>query len=265
MERVVFTNSWEQILAEKGLKSFDDFYRCGGKKTIGKNRNRNVSVIRLKIADEEKIFYLKRFHHSHLKDMLFTFLNTGKLCTQAAYEWRNIRTLAGNNIGAPRRVCFGEQLRLGLERKSFIVTEELKEQCLTDFIAQNWEKLPAPEREKIIISLGQTIRKIHKAGISMPDLYVWHIFISKNENDEYNFSFIDLNRMKQGVAGKNEKIKNLGRLHYSMIDKYFDKPMRRLLIESYAGKSDSGEFDKLIRRVKKYSAKRKKKKKIKQY
>lgn len=253
MEKVVFANSWKEILAENGLKTFRDFYHCNDKKLINKNKNRNVSIIHLKIGGEGKTFFLKRFHHCHFKDILFTFLNRGKFCSQAAYEWGNIELLSKNDIAAPRAVCFGEQTWLGLEKKSFIITEELKSQCLTEFLAQNWEKLSAEEKDELIISLAQTIRRIHKAGISMPDLYVWHIFISKNE-DGYNFAFIDLNRMRK-VNSENEKIKNLGRLHYSMIDKYFDKPMRKLLIESYAGKSSGGEIDKLIHKVKKYSKK----------
>jgi len=269
MERVVFANSWKQVLAENGLKTFRDIYYCRNKKRINSNHRRNVSIIHLKVGGEEKRFYLKRFRHSHLKDLIFIFLNVGRFYSQAAYEWSNLKLLRKNNIGAPSRVCFGEQFRLGLERRAFIITEELKGQCLKDFIVQNYEKLPVPEKEKIIISLANTIKKIHRAGISLPDLYVWHIFISKDKNvhgdDEYSFAFLDLNRMKRHVNSENERIKNLGRLHYSMIDEYFDDSMRRLLIETYAESAGKKEINKLIRRVKRYSKKYSKRRKTKQY
>jgi tRNA A-37 threonylcarbamoyl transferase component Bud32 len=257
MERIVFADSWKSILAEYGLKSFRDFYKWRGGKYVNKNKKRNVLVLSLKIGNQEKIFYLKRFHHPYLKDILFTLMNCGTICSQAAYEWKNVNLLKKNSIETYRPVCFGEQLRFGIERKSFIITEELEEQCLTDFIAQNWTKLTQSEKEKIIISLAHKIRRIHKAGISLPDLLVRHIFISENKNisgnSEYNFAVIDLHRMKRNIS-ENEKIKNLGRLHFSMIDKYFDKPMRKLLIESYAGDIPRREIDKLVRRVERYSA-----------
>jgi len=266
MERVVFSGSWKHILAENGLKKFKDFYRCNRKKCIDKNNRRNVSIILLNTGGEEKTLYMKRFRHSHLKDILFTFLNRGKICSQAYYEWSNLKLLNKNNIGTPERVCFGEQTRLGIERKSFLITEELNGQCLTDFISQNWDKLASSEKEKIIVSLAKTIRKIHKAGISLPDLYIWHIFINKDKNTgEYSFAFIDLNRMKRGIKDKNEKIKNLGRLNHSMTDKYFDKSMRRLLLESYAAKENGTKIEKLIRQVKRYSKKYSARRRVKPY
>jgi hypothetical protein len=269
MERVVFTGPWKQILAENGLKTFRDIYYCRNKFNINRNRKRNVCIIRLKVAGVEKNLYLKRFRHSHFKDMLFIFLNRGRLCSQAAYEWSNIKLLARNKIGSQQRVCFGEHLRFGYERRSFIMTEELKGLCLTDFVAQNWEKFPASEKEKIIVALAHTVQKIHKAGISMPDLYLWHIFISKDKNaggdDEYSFAFLDLNRMKRNATDENERIKNLGRLHYSMIDKYFDDSMRMLLLETYAAAAGNSQIDKLVSRVKKYSRKYSARKRIRRY
>ncbi|HBG26142.1 MAG: hypothetical protein A2Y10_08205 [Planctomycetes bacterium GWF2_41_51] len=254
MEKVFCSDTWKKIFAENGLKTFEDFYHRIQKKRINSNHRRNVSIFQLKIDGVDKNFFLKRFRHCHLKDTIFAFLNTGKFCTQAAFEWSNIKLLEKNNIGAPHCVCFGEQLRLGFERKSFIITEELKGQCLTDFIAQNWGQMTGEEKENLIKSLGNEIKKIHNSWISLPDLYVWHIFISR-ENEEYTFSFIDLNRMKRHVTNPNEKMEDLGRLHYSMIDKYFDEPIRRKLIETYAGKEKPEKIEKLVRRVKKYSKK----------
>ncbi|MCE5340290.1 MAG: lipopolysaccharide kinase InaA family protein [Planctomycetaceae bacterium] len=265
MERVFFADSYEQVFADKGLKTFDDIYNCDDGQQINKNTKRNVSVLRFKTKDGEKKFFLKRLHDSHFKDMLFVFMNTGKIVSQAAYEWGNISRLAKVGVGAPTLACYGEKLLLGIERKSFIITQELDGQCLTDFVAQNWAMLPQLEKEKIIISLAKNIRKIHDAQISLPDLYVWHIFISPNANNDYNFAFIDLNRMKRNMWNKGEKVENLGRLHHSMLDKYFDKPLRKLLIEAYADEKKQREIENLIRRVEKYSRKFSARRKVKLY
>jgi len=262
MEKVVFADCWQQILADNGLKTFDDIYDCDNSQRINKNNKRNVSILRLKTREGEKKFFLKRFHDSHIKDVLFVFMNTGKFVSQAAYEWDNIKRLAKIGIGAPTLVCFGEKSRLGFESQSFILTRELEGQCLTDFVAQNWTALAQNEKEKIIISLAKNIRKIHDAQISLPDLYVWHIFISKNTTGDYQFAFIDLNRMKRNMWNKGEKKENLGRLFHSMLEKYFDKNSRKLLIEAYTGGHKTEKFMQSAEKfAKKYSARRR----LKQY
>lgn len=262
MEKVVFADLWQQVLADNGLKTFDDIYNCDNSRRINKNNKRNVSVLRLKTNDGEKKFFLKRFHDSHIKDILFVFMNTGKLLSQAAYEWDNIKRLAKIGIGAPTLVCFGEKLRLGIESKSFIITQELSGQCLTDFVSQNWAALAQSEKEKIITTLAKEIKKIHNAQISLPDLYVWHIFINKNTNGDYTFSFIDLNRMKRNMWNRGEKKENLGRLLHSMLDKYFDKHLRRLLLETY---TEGHKTEKFIRSAEKFAKKYSARRRIKQY
>jgi hypothetical protein len=265
MEKVYFAASWEQILAKNGLKTFADLYHKENKVYVNRNDRRNVSIIRLDTGKGEKNFYLKRFRHSHLKDILFTFLNTGKFMSQAAYEWSNMKLLAKNNIGVPNCVCYGEDIRIGFERKSFIITEELTQQCFTDFVTQKWATLPQSEKEKIIISLARIIKKIHRLGISLPDLYLWHIYISKNKNGDYEFAFLDFNRMKRNAYGQSERIENLGRLHYSMRENYFDKPLRRLLIATYAENKKPADMERLIRRIKRFSKKYKARRRIKEY
>ena len=88
----------------------------------------------------------------------------------------------------------------------------------------------------------------------MPDLYIWHIYIDEKENSgELDFAVIDLHRMSRSIKSCSRKIKNLGRLHHSMIDEYFDDELRRLLIESYAADGFCGDVTALVTQVEKYS------------
>jgi tRNA A-37 threonylcarbamoyl transferase component Bud32 len=191
--------------------------------------------------------------------MLFALLNTGRICSQADYEFGNINLLWKKNIGTSSPVCFGEKFTLGLEQKSFIITEELPGICLKDFIAQNWLALPQSEKELLIASLAQFIRKIHKSKISLPDLYIWHLFINEDKTAEglgkYDFAVIDLNRMKRNCQNNGERIKNLGRLYYSMTNKYFDEQICEHLIRSYFSGVSDQRFKKFFRSVKKYAKK----------
>ncbi len=100
-------------------------------------------------------------------------------------------------------------------------------------------------------------------NVSLPDLYVYHIYITERAVGEYDFAVIDLHRMSRNVTGRNQKLKNLGRLHHSMLDEYFDDELKQLLVKSYAANDWDGDVSALVTRVEKHSdvisAKRKKK------
>jgi len=268
VEKLIFTNSWQQFFAKPGLKSFKDFFNFPNGKLINKNNKRDVQILCFNLDGKKHIFYLKRFHQPHFKDMLLTWQNFGKLCSQAENEWKNSNILFENDIQTFKPVCFGHQTRWGIERQSFLVTKELKGEPFSHFVTKNWSKLTQKQKEKIIIQLAISIRQIHDAGISLPDLYVWHIFIrpeKSKEQEEYNFAFIDLNRMKHNVTNKNEQLKNLGRLDHSMTDKYFDENSRQLFIKSYSGDDGTFIIDDLTKKVKKYSRKVSRKRNPKPY
>jgi hypothetical protein len=252
VQRVVFANSWSDFFADFDLKSFEDFFENLEAKTIGVNRKRNVVSFSLGPELDKKQFFMKRFSHPHFKDMLFSWRNIGRPCSQARYEWENTRRLLDNGIETYHPVCFGEKIKYGIEDSSFFVTEELQSQCLTDFIRQNWTGFQQQQKEKIITGLAAFIRKIHDSNICLPDLYIWHIYITEND-DEYEYAVIDLHRMSRNVTSGRLKIKNLGRMHHSMLDRYFDEELKQLLVKSYAADGQHGDVTKLLAQVKRYS------------
>ena len=252
MQRIVFADSWSAYFVEFNLKSFDDFFENLPSKTIGINKKRNVVMFSLGPDSHKKRFFMKRFTHPHFKDMLFSWRNIGRPCSQARYEWENARLLLESGIETYRPVCFGEKITWGIENNSFLVTEELQSQCLTDFIRQNWHSFQQQQKEKIITGLAAFIRKIHALNISLPDLYVWHIYITENAG-EYEYAVIDLHRMSRNVTSRSRKIKNLGRLHHSMLDSYFDEELKQLFVKSYAAEGQHGDVTLLLAQVKKYS------------
>lgn len=252
MQRVVFADSWSDFFAQFDLRSFEDFFENLPAKAIGVNRKRNVASFSLGAGSNKKKFFMKRFSHPHFKDILFSWRNIGRPCSQGRYEWENAMLLLDNGIETYRPVCFGEKTTCGIENSSFFVTEELQSRCLTDFVSQNWAGLRQQQKEKVITGLAAFIRKIHDANICLPDLYVWHIYITENAG-EYEYAVIDLHRMSRNVTGGRPKIKNLGRLHHSMLDGYFDEELKQLLVESYAADGRHGDITRLLARVKKYS------------
>jgi hypothetical protein len=254
LEKVVFAGKWQKFFAKFGLDSFDDFFDYSQGQTINKNTRRNVSELAFDEGDNRKVFFRKRFFSPHVKDMIFAWRSFGRLISQAALEWHNANMLFENGIETYRPVCYGAQTKFSLERKSFLITEMLPGMALTDFVSEKWSQLSQQQKEAIIVSLGKLVRKIHEAQISMPDLYLWHVFIKEIPNSEqYDLAVIDLHRMGHNISNQNQLLKNLGRLDHSMPEKYFDERLRKLLIESYAGDNRPEEITNLIQQVKKCS------------
>ena len=254
MERVIYRDSWDRFFAEFGLASLEDFFEYSPVEIIGINNKRSVVTFSLGSDSQKRQFFMKRFFHPHLKDMFFTWRSFGRFCSQARCEWENARLLLDNGIETYRPVCYGEKTILGVENKSFMVTEKLPGRALTDFVREQSHNLRKQQRRDIIAGLGAFVRRVHALNVSLPDLYVWHIFISKSPaNGKWEFAVIDLHRMSRNVTSRNVRIKNLGRLHHSMIDDYFDEELKRLFIEAYAGDDWDGDIETLAAQVKKQS------------
>lgn len=255
MENIIFTESWQPIFAEARFHCLDDFFNYDYGENVNKNNKRQVIKFTLETAAGQKTLFMKRFYKPHFKDIIAAKLSFGKFYSQARIEWENANLLLKNGVGTYKPVCYGEKMKLGLERKSFFITEELKGPCFTDFVRENWQSIDQQKKNEIISGIAQTIRKVHDAAISLTDLYVWHIFVNQSSDGNYTFDIIDLHRMSHNVTDKNKQLKNLGRFDHSMTNKYFDDEIRRVFVESYAGDNWPGNIEKLITQVKRYSDK----------
>jgi tRNA A-37 threonylcarbamoyl transferase component Bud32 len=250
VEKVIFSDDNRQkFFASFGLVSLDDFFDYAGGKIINQNRKRQVMAFSLGQGPERREFFIKRFLHPHYKDMLFSVLNFGRPCSQGYVEWANAGLLLENGIETYRPVCFGEEISCCLERKSFFVTQKLPGTCMTEFVIERWPGMGQAEKAEIAAALGRFISKLHGSGISMPDLYMWHIFIERDaDNNSCNFAIIDLHRMKRKVTNRNKQVKDLAALFYSMLPEYFDDNLQQTFLESYAGDS-SDNLNKLKERI----------------
>ncbi|MBN1457145.1 MAG: hypothetical protein JW912_04765 [Sedimentisphaerales bacterium] len=255
MKKIHITDEYRSMFEAAGLRSYKEFFKYSGGELINKNKKRDVTRLTFDHQGKPKHFFMKRFFYPHLKDMIFTFSNFGHICSQAACEWKNAELLFENEIGTYKPVCYGENLSWGFEKSSFFMTEEIEGICLTDFISANWGSLSQSEKENIVISIGKLCRKIHNAGISMPDLYLWHFFIKERSSDQkdYEFAVIDLHRMSKN-AGKGALYRSLAALDFSLSPKYFDDYLRELLLESYMSDNYPYNRGELLRNVAERSA-----------
>lgn len=253
MQRVVFADSWSQYFADFRVRTFDDFFERMAVDTRGGNRRRNVVRFSLGTNSQKKSFFIKRFVRPHFKDVIFARRNIGESCSQGRYEFENARFLLDNGVESYKPVCHGEEKKWGIETKSFVVTEELQYTCLSDFVREKWDTLRRHKQEKVVAGIGAFVRRIHALNVSLPDLYVYHVYLNEKVGGECDFAVIDLHRMSRNVTNRSEKLKNLGRLHHSMSDDYFDDDLKRLLTESYAAGDRDTDVNTFATKIEKYS------------
>jgi len=254
MIKLQFEKDYKTYFARLGLKSFKDIFLYAKGSLIGKNSKRDVTAFTLENADGQREFFMKRFMRPHLKDMFFTVCKSGHPCSQGQYEWESANFLLNNGIKTYRPVCFGTENRFGIEMRSFFVTEKLTGQCLREFITKNWQGMSSEEKDRAVKNIGKFVRKIHQAGVNMPDLYVWHLYLEDENVTTCDFAIIDLHRMSQCRSIKTSQIvRNLAALDFSMIEKYFTDEMRYSLVESYLNGSSKTEIQRLCKKIKQRS------------
>lgn len=235
MKRIEFDPGHEKVFTQNGLNAFDDFIDYSKGQMINCNKKRNVSILHLPSQDVPRIYFMKRFFYPYFKDMLFTVRNFGRLCSQAELEFRNARILLNNGIETYHPVCWGVHTCCGIEQRSFFVTEKIHGQSLIEFLFEHWNTFNEARRETLIIAMAQLFRKLHQARLSLPDSYLWHLFLDEpiDVAKPYKFAIIDLHRMMVNVSAPRHAAHNLGALLFSLPDEWFDLRLRNLFLNSY--------------------------------
>ncbi len=252
MNKIEFAGDWRRVFEQAGLVSVQDYFDYADGLLVNKNSRRDVTAFSLDTEAGSADFFMKRFFDPHYKDMLFAFVNHGSLCSQGQLEWVNVNVLLSNGIDTYRPVCYGVESRLGLEKRSFMVTEKIQGECLADYLSSNWSGLSQTDKENLVRSLGHLARKIHDARISFPDLYVWHVFVT-GDQEFAGLAVIDLHRMCLRMKGLDYRARNLGAFDHSMREKYFDADMKDLFLKTYLGTESLADASGFLNRVQRRS------------
>lgn len=256
MKQIEFTNQWQAFFKKHGLSGFEDFFVSFEGTQINKNSKRSVMIRTILDGDKKYTFFLKRFFNPHFKDMLFALYNWHRPCSQGRLEWNCANYLLSNDIGTYRPVCFGQISTLGIERRSFFLTEKLPGLCLTDFFKEHWRTLDLKQQTRLLNDLAAFIRKIHKLRVSLPDLYVYHLFIDPQTDLSYSFSVIDLHRMSIRVPAwwmPACRIENLARLNFSLRNEYVGLQLKESFLRECLNDLSPSHVTKAIKRIYKRS------------
>lgn len=259
MEKVIFEDEYKSLFNQNGLNTVDDFFEFKGGKIINQNSHRNVTVFDFDHNGQKERFFMKRFFTPHFKDMLAAFLNFRKICSQAEVEWSNAKKLIDIGIPTYQPVCYGVDMAGPIEKRSLFITKELAGSCMTDYVAENWKNFDETQKKTLLTEMAHVAVKAHNAGLSLPDLYIWHYWVMKDAPN-YELGKIDLHMTKHR-APASQQMKDLGALHHSMIDDYFTNDEKEFLLDEYfkiSGRNKDKLYKKIIARSEKISGRRRK-------
>lgn len=154
-------------------------------------------VQRIRATDESGrplVMYLKRHWRSDRKEALLSLLKHGRVWSVARAEWENARILQQAGFHTAGLVACGDEMTLVGERFSFLLTEAARGPVtLGQF---NEDCRDRTLRRKVFDALALELRRLHHAGLSMPDLFSRHVFFDPAAHP-LEFSFIDVARLER--------------------------------------------------------------------
>jgi len=236
-----------------GLTCFDTLFSFNsGKDPGGSSLPKYRSRLQFRTSDPDKTLFLKCYNNpGALIQIKNWFWHSSRKSTMS-FDLDPADDLARAGIKTPKTISYGEQWGVFLEKRSFIITEELPnaeslEQKLPDCFRDRSKTENLRQQRNFIERLGQFARRFHDTDYRHRDFYLAHIFYS----DDGTFYLIDLQRaFKPRILAERFRIKDIAQLYYSAPGSAFSKTDRLRFYKSYTGKKHLDGRDKVfIRKV----------------
>jgi heptosyltransferase-2 len=248
---------YESSLAKLGLTSIDGIFTFESamhlrKDNLARFRSRAQFEIDTPGSSQPTTVFLKRYDKPPIGIQLKNWLCAHTKTSCGLLEFTTASRLRAFGIKTPKTICYGEQWAGLLEKRSFIITEKIRdaeslERRLPDHFAEEATSKNLQLRRAFIAQLADFVKKFHETGYRHRDLYFAHIFHA----DDGTFYLIDLARaFKPLVLGRRFQIKDIAQLHYSAPGRYFSNTDRMRFYLRYSGREMLSREDKLfIRKV----------------
>lgn len=243
-------------LASLGLTSLDavfafDSGRDLAKANIGRFRRR-LQFDLAPAGDSHPVrLFLKRYDRPPRLAQLRNWLSHHGRKSFGRMEQETADDLASAGVATPHVVACGEQWGVLFERRSFLISEEVKDsRSLESRLPACFEGPLTPEKQRarraFISRLALFIRQFHQTGYRHRDLYLSHIFCS----DSGQFCLIDLARASRPFLRERFRVKDVAQLHYSAPAQAFTRADRLRFYLAYADQRRLRPRDKtFIRKV----------------
>lgn len=219
-----------ELLAAAGIHSIDDVFELREGTNLAKPglaSYRDRIRLTLRGADgSERICYLKRYRRPPLIEQLRRMREHDRRDSSAKREAHFIKRLSLLGIPTMHCLAWGQEMAGPWERRSFIITEEIAGESLEKLVAR-LSSTPAVsrchtlaisprDRHEIVRQLALIARQLHQHRLFHRDLYLSHVFLTRNADGGIVLRLIDLARMIEKPLLRNRwVIKDLAALNYS--------------------------------------------------
>lgn len=151
-------------------------------------------------------YNIKSFKKPHFFNAIaYKFFRKSK--AKRSFEYA--RKLMSLGIGTPAPIAYGEEFSFWGLRESYYMSEHLA----YDFtIREVLHDENFPDADKIIKQFTEFTFRLHEAGVEFLDHSPGNTLIVKNDEEDYEFYLVDLNRMRFKKLSFKNRMKNFSRL-----------------------------------------------------
>lgn len=201
---------------------------------------RNVKNRRtFRIEVDGKGFFVKIHRGIGWKEIIKNLLQFKLPVTGAGNEYRALEKLNSLGIATMETAAFAERNFNPAGKESFLITRELTDVVSLEDLVKEIQ-LSFPLKKALILALGESSGKMHRAGINHRDCYICHYLLHRETADSGfpRLSVIDLHRaqMRKKVPFRYQ-VKDVAGLLFSS----FDVPLSKMdvwrFIKAYSGRS----------------------------
>jgi hypothetical protein len=205
---MIYTISPHYQSQRKEIEAIIQNFNTSGKLFIGgRNSIKLFSV-------NDKTYNVKAFKIPHvLNALIYGFFRKSKACR--SYEYASI--LLAKSIGTPKPIAYVENKKWFGLRESYYISEHLH-------VALTFRELVLnpnyPDHENILRQCMHFCYLLHEHGIEFLDHSPGNTLIKKENEGQYSFYLVDLNRMKfHKTMSFSQRMKNLSHLtpKYEMV------------------------------------------------
>jgi Lipopolysaccharide kinase (Kdo/WaaP) family len=186
---------------EELLSIIQNFNEKGQDFVIGKRNSIKI------FSYQNKTINIKSFRIPILiNGFIYKYIRKSK----AKRSFENANFLLSKGIGTPKPIAFYENFYGIFLRESYYISEHMK----PDFVFKDIFAPPANlDLDKILRGIARFSFELHENGIEFLDHTPGNSLVIVDENGNYNFSLVDLNRMNfHENLSLEKRIKNMCRL-----------------------------------------------------
>jgi len=225
--------SYQECLRKEGLGRLKEIFDFRGGQRLDKPGLGRRERIRIELAldsNETVAVYLKRLARSGRVDFLMELLSRRR--QDGVHEFSVTMSLAEKGIAVARPIAFGKEAKTG---RSFVILEELPDSEALERLLPRWEEVKKDYhllqvKRELLEALAALVRQFHQAGYCHRDLYLSHIFLSKDRNGQERLNLIDLQRVFQPALRRYRwRVKDLAQLYYSAREFFTNTDVIRFL------------------------------------